>query len=107
MKTLTMKDEKRLDVIQRAYRSELTVGQAAVVLGLSERQYYRVKRRVNKAGWGGLGEQSPFKGSRVQKFKVRFPVRPKIEDRSNVQRRIRNGVSTFREMRVSDNVPAQ
>ncbi len=46
MTTLTMKDEKRLDVIQRVYRSELTVGQAALVLGLSERQCYRVKARV-------------------------------------------------------------
>ena len=50
MTTLTMKDEKRLDVIQRVYRSELTVVQAAVVLGLSERQCYRVKARVGKAG---------------------------------------------------------
>jgi hypothetical protein len=33
-----MQDEKRLDVIQRVYRSELTVVQAAVVMGLSERQ---------------------------------------------------------------------
>ena len=49
MTTLTMKDEKRLDVIQRVYRSELTVGQAALVMGLSERQCYRVKARVSKA----------------------------------------------------------
>ena len=46
MTTLTMRDEKRLDVIQRVYRSELTVGQAALVLGVSERQCYRIK-----AGW--------------------------------------------------------
>ena len=43
MTTLTMKDEKRLEVIQRVYRSELTVGQAALVMGLSERQCYRVR----------------------------------------------------------------
>lgn len=54
MTTLTMRDEKRLDVIQRVYRSELTVGQAALVLGLSERQCYRVKARVNKAGAKGV-----------------------------------------------------
>ena len=54
MTTLTMKDEKRLDVIQRVYRSELTVGQAALVLGLSERQCYRVKARVGKAGAKGV-----------------------------------------------------
>jgi transposase len=54
MTTLTMRDEKRLDVIQRVYRSELTVKQAALVMGLSERQCYRVKARVNKAGAKGV-----------------------------------------------------
>jgi len=54
MTTLTMRDEKRLDVIQRLYRSELTVGQAALVLGLSERQCYRVKARVSKVGTKGV-----------------------------------------------------
>ncbi len=54
MTTLTMKDEKRLDVIQRVYRSELTVGQAALIMGLSERQCYRVKARVGKAGAQGV-----------------------------------------------------
>ena len=54
MTTLTMRDEKRLDVIQRVYRSELTVGQAALVMGLSERQCYRVKARVSKAGAKGV-----------------------------------------------------
>jgi transposase len=54
MTTLTMKEEKRLDVIQRVYRSELTVGQAAVVLGVSERLCYRVKARVNEAGAKGV-----------------------------------------------------
>jgi len=54
MTTLTMKDEKRLDVIQRVNRSELTVGQAALVIGLSERQCYRVKARVSKLGAKGV-----------------------------------------------------
>lgn len=38
MITLTMKEKKRLEVIQRVFRGELTVGQAALVLGVSERQ---------------------------------------------------------------------
>jgi transposase len=54
MTTLTMRDEKRLDVIQRVYRSELTVGEAALVMGVSERQCYRVKARVGKAGAKGV-----------------------------------------------------
>jgi DNA-directed RNA polymerase specialized sigma subunit len=43
MKTLTMHDKTRLDVIQRVFRSELTVVQAALVMGVSERQCYRIK----------------------------------------------------------------
>ena len=54
MTTLTMQDEKRLEVIQRVYRSELTVVQAAVVMGVSERQCYRIKARVGKAGARGV-----------------------------------------------------
>jgi transposase len=54
MTTLTMKDEKRLEVIQRVFRGELTVIEAALVLGVSERQCYRVKARVNKAGAKGV-----------------------------------------------------
>jgi len=54
MTTLTMKEEKRLDVIQRVFRSELTVGQAAVVMGVSERQCYRIKARVSQDGAKGV-----------------------------------------------------
>ena len=54
MITLTMQDEKRLDVIQRVYRSELTMAQAALVMGVSERQWYRVKARGGKAGAKGV-----------------------------------------------------
>ena len=54
MITLTMKDEKRLEVIQRVFRGELTVVEAALVLGVSERQCYRVKARVSKDGVKGV-----------------------------------------------------
>jgi transposase len=54
MTTLTMKEEKRLEVIQRVYRGELTVAQGALVMGLSERQCYRVKARVGKLGAKGV-----------------------------------------------------
>jgi transposase len=54
MTTLTMQDEKRLDVIQRVYRGDLSVVQAALVMGVSERQCYRVKARVGKAGAKGV-----------------------------------------------------
>jgi len=54
MTTLTMKEEKRLDVIQRVYRGDLTVGRAALVLGVSERQCYRIKARVSQDGAKGV-----------------------------------------------------
>ena len=54
MTTLTMKDEKRLEIINRVYRGELTVVQAALVLGVSERQCYRIKTQVSKGGAKGV-----------------------------------------------------
>jgi hypothetical protein len=38
MTTLTMQDEKRLEIIQRVLGRELTVMQGALVMGVSERQ---------------------------------------------------------------------
>ncbi len=54
MTTLTMKEEKRLEVIQRVFRGELTVAKAALVLGVSERQCYRIKARVTRRGARGV-----------------------------------------------------
>ena len=54
MTTLTMKEEKRLEVIQRVFRGELTVVEAGVVIGVSERQCYRIKARVTKLGAKGV-----------------------------------------------------
>ena len=38
MTTLTMRDEKRLKIIQRVFQGEVTVAQGALVLGVSERR---------------------------------------------------------------------
>ena len=46
MTTLTMNEEKRLEIIQRVFRAKLTIAGAALVLGVSERQCYRIKARV-------------------------------------------------------------
>ena len=54
MRTLTMKEEKRLEIIQRVLRGELTMGKASLVLGVSERQCYRIKARVKKHGVKGV-----------------------------------------------------
>ena len=54
MTTLTMQDEKRIEIIQRVFRGELTVVKAAVILGISERQCYRIKQRVHQDGVKGV-----------------------------------------------------
>ena len=59
MTTLTMKEEKRLEVIQRVFRGELTVVEAAMVVGVSERQCYRIKARVTKRGAKGVIHGNP------------------------------------------------
>src|SRR4029453_1665390 len=54
MRILTMKEEKRLEIIQRVFRGELTMGMASLVLGVSERQCYRIKARVKQQGVKGV-----------------------------------------------------
>ena len=44
--TLTMQQQKRIEIIERALRNDLTVVEAEMVLGVTERQCYRVKARV-------------------------------------------------------------
>ena len=53
MDNLTMKEKKRLEIIQRVFRAKLTVAGAALVLGVSERQCYRIKARLVKVGAPG------------------------------------------------------
>jgi len=65
-----MKDEQRLEIIHRVFRSELTVNQGALVMGLSERQCYRVTARVSKAGAKGI-----VHGNRER------PSKPKTRDK--------------------------
>jgi transposase len=70
-----MKDEKRVEIIHRVFRSELTVSQAALVMGLSERQCYRVKARVNKGGVQGVvhgNRGRPCKGKIKEKVVQRI-----------------------------------
>ena len=49
-----MKEEKRLEIIQRVFRAELTMGKASLVLGVGERQCYRIKARVKDQGVKGV-----------------------------------------------------
>ena len=52
--TLTMQQQKRIEIIERALRNDLTVIEAATVLGVSERQCYRLKKRVKDQGVKGV-----------------------------------------------------
>jgi transposase len=54
MTTLTMRDEKRLEIIQRVFRRDLTVVEAALVLGIGDRQCNRIKGRVSEQGAKGV-----------------------------------------------------
>lgn len=52
--TLTMNEEKKLFVLEKVFRSELTMVEAAQVLDLSERHLYRVKASVKSKGPEGV-----------------------------------------------------
>jgi DNA-directed RNA polymerase specialized sigma subunit len=54
MTTLTMKKEKRLEILQTVFRGELSVVEAALILGISQRHCYRAKRRITKQGAKGV-----------------------------------------------------
>lgn len=63
---LTMREQQRVTVIQRVFRGELTMAEAAMVLGVSERQSFRIKARIGKEGVRGVihgnrGRSSPRK----------------------------------------------
>ena len=45
---------KRIEIIERALRTDLTVIEAAMVLGVSERQCYRLKKRIKDQGVKGV-----------------------------------------------------
>ncbi len=55
MKTiaLIMEEQKRVEVIQRVFRRELMMGEAALVLGVTERHSYWIEARVRKEGVKG------------------------------------------------------
>ena len=61
-----MKEQQRVAVIERVFRRELTMAEAAMVLGVSERQSFRIKARIRKEGVRGVihgnrGRSSPRK----------------------------------------------
>jgi hypothetical protein len=55
--TLTMQQQKRIEIIERTLRNDPTVVEAAMVLGVSERQCYQIKARVKEQGVKGVLHQ--------------------------------------------------
>ena len=52
--TLTVQQQKRSEIIEKVLRNDLTVVEAAMVLGVSERQCYRIKARLKDQGVKGV-----------------------------------------------------
>ena len=63
MLNLTMQEAERYKVISEVEGGYLKVGEAAEILGLSERQVYRIKARVEREGAGGVIHRSKGKST--------------------------------------------
>ena len=64
--TLTMKDQKRVNVIEMVFRGEVSIERAAFALDVSVRQLYRIKSRIKEKGVKGVvhgnkGKSCPWK----------------------------------------------
>lgn len=77
MKTihLTMKEEKRFEVMNMAVRGEITMEQAAQVLGVCLRQAYRLKSKTREKGVRGVihgnrGRKCPWSLSRETRDRI-------------------------------------
>jgi transcriptional regulator GlxA family with amidase domain len=68
--TLTMQQQKRIEIMERALRNDLTVIEAAMVLGVSERQCYRLKKRIKDQGVKGV-----LHGNRVGRVNTSLRLR--------------------------------
>jgi transposase len=72
---LTMKEQRRVEVIQRVFRKEMTMTEAALVLGVTERHSYRIKAKIREEGVRGVlhgnrGRRCGFKVSEKTERKV-------------------------------------
>ena len=75
MINLTMKEAERYKVISEVEEGYLRVKEAAEVLGLSQRQVYRIKERVEREGAGGIIHKS--KGNKAPRW-LTEKIRDKI-----------------------------
>jgi transposase len=74
---LTMEDKKRIEIVQAVLARKITVEDAAKILARSERQIFRLKRRLLEAGLSGM-----IHGNRGRRSPRRLPdaIQKKILD---------------------------
>ncbi len=77
-----MAELKRVEVIQRVFRGEMTMAEAAMVLGVTERHSYRIKARIREEGvqgavHGNRGRICKRKLSEKTKRRIVEPARGK------------------------------
>lgn len=82
---LSMKEEKRYEVVKESLAGKIKVKQAAEVLGLSERQVYRIRRRVREEGIKGVihrlrGKRSKRRLSEELRAKIKGLYQQKYYD---------------------------
>lgn len=83
--TLTLKELKRLRVIQRSFDKELTCKEAAQILELSERQFYRLRQQYLNGGeaalaHGNRGRVSPKRISQQTRDVIEELLRKEYKD---------------------------
>jgi transposase len=61
--TLTLKEQKRLKVLNEVEAGRMTMGEAAELLGVSERQVYRLKKAYREKEAAGLAHGNRGKPS--------------------------------------------
>jgi DNA-binding Lrp family transcriptional regulator len=72
---MSQKDWRRVDIVERIGRGELTVAEAAQALGLSKRQTQRIRKRIRKKGAAGIIHGNT---GRASKHKIGKLVRDRI-----------------------------
>jgi len=52
--TLTMKEQTRYEVIKESLKKRIKIKEASIMLGISVRQVYRIRKRVKEEGVKGI-----------------------------------------------------
>ncbi len=83
---MSQKEVERLEIVKRSLRKELTVEEAANIMGLSERQTYHLREKVKRKGASGL-----IHGNRGRESNNKIPG----EEKERIAKIIREEYSDF------------